>query len=100
MREELTPNLEELLRLVRADDWRAALRADSEATNLVLRRCAAVRTFDRALFATALCVGPERDMPELDELVELGYVEPLPNRLDEYRVPGASRDRFLRLWWP
>ncbi|HXM57400.1 MAG TPA: hypothetical protein VOB72_18525 [Candidatus Dormibacteraeota bacterium] len=66
----------------------------------MLQRCAAVRTFDRELFEIELAAGPAPDAPDLGDLIELGDVEPLPDRLDEYRVSAPARLHFLHLWWP
>ena len=67
-----------------------SLRSDGERE--LLRRCAVVRTFDRAVFDRVLAgATPQADVPSFDEFVQSPEVEAVPRTSEVYRL---RRERF------
>jgi hypothetical protein len=62
----------------------------------LLKRCAAPRSFDRALFEALLCADTA---PGLEELVTSGDLERSPAATDRYRMRQPTRQTHLDAWW-
>ena len=89
-----------LRRLSRGDpleDVLAALQPEAEWE--VLRRCAAVRSFDRELYEKVLAADVD-DAPPFDEVVAAPDVEALPGTHGVHRLRPSARSRYWNGWWP
>ncbi|QQQ80033.1 peptidoglycan-binding protein [Saccharothrix sp. 6-C] len=89
-----------LRRLARGDsleDVLASLRPADQWD--VLRRCAAVRSFDRELYDEVLVADVE-DAPPFDEVVTEPEVEPVGGTREAYRLRQGARSRYWNGWWP
>ncbi|NUS63861.1 MAG: hypothetical protein HOQ46_09440, partial [Saccharothrix sp.] len=90
-----------LRRLARGDsldDVLASLRPADQWWD-VLRRCAAVRSFDRELYGKVLVAGVD-GAPTFDAVVTAPEVERIPGTRDAHRLRPSARSRCWNGWWP
>ena len=87
-----------------------ALKAASSAADVVrsllatgdrelLKRCAAVRSFDAELFELLRSDVPEDSQTTLEQLVADGNAVPVPGREGVFRLPDVVRADHLEQWW-
>ena len=89
-----------LRRLARGDSLDAVLASLRPAEQWdVLRRCAAVRSFDRELYDKVLVAGVD-GAPPFDAVVTAPEVEPVPGTREAYRLRPSARSRYWNGWWP
>lgn len=89
-----------LRRLARGDsleDVLASLRPADQWD--VLRRCAAVRSFDRELYDKVL-VADVDGAPPFDAVVTAPEVEPIQGTREAYRLRPGAKARYWNGWWP
>jgi hypothetical protein len=65
----------------------------------LLKRCAAVHTFDEELVEVLRTALPEAPESRLEQLVAAGSVEPVPGREGRYRLPAEARRTHYERWW-
>ncbi|MCE6998161.1 peptidoglycan-binding protein [Saccharothrix sp. S26] len=89
-----------LRRLARGDSLDAVLASLRPAEQWdVLRRCAAVRSFDRELYEKVLVAGVD-GAPPFDAVVTAPEVEPVPGTREAHRLRPSARSRYWNGWWP
>ncbi|MFE9747874.1 peptidoglycan-binding protein [Saccharothrix saharensis] len=89
-----------LRRLARGDSLDAVLASLRPAEQWdVLRRCAAVRAFDRELYEKVL-VAAVVGAPPFDAVVSAPEVEPVPGTDGIHRLRSSARSRYWNGWWP
>ncbi|MCC8243302.1 peptidoglycan-binding protein [Saccharothrix luteola] len=89
-----------LRRLARGDsleDVLASLRPADQWD--VLRRCAAVRSFDRELYDNVL-VADVDGAPPFDAVVTAPEVEPIQGTREAFRLRAGAKARYWNGWWP
>ncbi|PSL57192.1 putative peptidoglycan binding protein [Saccharothrix carnea] len=79
------------------DDVLASLRPEDQWD--VLRRCAAVRSFDQDLYEKVLVAGVA-GAPPFDTVVTAPEVEPIPGTREVHRLRPSARSRYWNGWWP
>lgn len=89
-----------LRRLAQGDSWEDVLASLRPADQWdVLRRCAAVRSFDRELYDKVLVADVE-GAPPFDVVVTAPEVEPIQGTREAHRLRPGAKSRYWNGWWP